>query len=134
MDDATGQVTDMIAAAAIALGIISFCVTVIASVNGWNNVLINQINNKASSSYSLAYIRGDNLVTAAEAYTDIITENDDVEIQINGSTVSTTLLLNARNNNAGSIQNLRSMLQNEYKKILYYNDTGDITKINYSTP
>lgn len=131
MENATESVLDTLFALAVALFLLSFYVLNISIGNRGTELLADRMGNKASSNYSLAYITGDNLVTASEAYSDVLTEVPDIEIQVNGSTLDKNILKKARNHNTDSIRWLKRQFNTTYQKVLYYDTSGNIVTINY---
>lgn len=132
MDEGSEQIFDYIFGLIMGLFAISATVAVFAAGSRWNDTFAAQMGNKASIIYSLAYSEESYLISATDAYTDILQEDSSVSIFIDGLLLDPAQLEKARNKNAEGLHQLRLLLnKSSYKKVLYYDSAGQVIKINY---
>ncbi len=126
------MVTDTILSLIIALALIGTTASLFASARSYDKTISATANTKASSHYTLAYGNDQYYIPASSVLTDIVNEQEGVEIRVNGNTLNAEYIEKVRNHGLDAYAEIQSYLgQSRYKKIPVFNSAGEVVAINY---
>lgn len=127
-----GDILDHIFSIVVFIFAVMFAVWVFRFIVLYNDTLNDETHTKASSRYTLAYWDSENLIEPSQVYADIMQEDEDIVLQIDGLTLNPEYLRQARENDIDGIRRLLSGIKfPAYKKIVEFNSSGNVIAINY---
>lgn len=126
------EVLDQIMGIVIFIFAVSFAVFALQSAVQYDKALNDATHSKASSRYTLAYGDSEHLITPAQVYADIMQEQDDITLQIDGHTLNAEYLKQARENEPDGIRRLLTgITASAYKKVIQFDSAGNVIMIDY---
>lgn len=132
MEQEASDVFYYVAGLVILLFFISMIANLFTTARDYDHRVSERANVKASSRYTMAYGEREYYLSAPNVLTDIVNEEEDVYISINGHTLNMEYLDKARNHNETICNEIRGILGTfRYKKVTTYNADGNVISINY---
>lgn len=132
MEDGIEYVLLSILGTIIVLLAITFAIREYDEGLDYNRVLVQDMQQRASSRYSLEYNQPVLYMTPTDAYYDILAVDPFVDVQIDGSLLDINVLEKARNGEAYATQLLETALnKTKYHRVTAYDPSGNITYINF---
>lgn len=126
------MVIDTIMGLIIALCLTAVTVSLFHSARNYDKTISDTANVKASSHYTLAYGNDQYYIPASTVLSDIVNEQADVVIKVNGTELNPDYIDKARNYGTEAYTAIKAYLgEGQYKKIPTFDAAGNVVSVNY---